>query len=416
MMAKMPWDTAREAACLAGRAAAPATVHVPLHEGDGMTLAGDLHAAGDVPSFATSCIDGFAVRGRAPWRVTGRILAGDVAGQLTADGTCVEIATGAMVPDGADTIVRTECSVRSGDLVSGEPRPKREWRLPGEEAHTGDLLATAGTPVTPALIGLAAACGLEELPVRPRPRAVAVISGSELLTAGPPRGGRIRDALGPQLPAWLRRLGGEVPPDAVIGPVGDTRQIRVAAIRQALKTGADLVICTGGTMRGPVDYLHEALRELHATYVVNTVAVRPGAPMLLASLTGRGGTTTLLAGLPGNPQAAVVALLTLVGPALAGMSGQRQAVLPQVELAANLPSPAPDTRLMPVRLSPDGHAIPLAHTGPSMLRGLAQAAGYAVIAAGERATPGDRVRFLALPLLPREHLHDCVNVGGAFAG
>jgi hypothetical protein len=158
-----------------------------------------------------------------------------VARELTADGTCVEIATGAMLPAGTDTIVRAECSVRADGLVRGEPRPRHEWRSPGEEARRDDVLAADGTPVTPALIGLAAACGYDELRVRSRPQTAVVISGNELLTTGAPAGGRIRDALGPQLPAWLRRLGGAVAPDAVIGPVGEARQTRVAAIRQALR-------------------------------------------------------------------------------------------------------------------------------------------------------------------------------------
>jgi molybdopterin molybdotransferase len=394
----LPWAAARQAAYQTGRQALLEPVSVPLDTCDGATLADDLQPLTDLPAFPTSSIDGFAVRGPAPWRIFGRVLAGEMAGDLEADGTGMEIATGAMVPSGTTAILRVEESSTVDGLVVGEPRPDREWRVPGEEAGRGDVLMPAGSPVSPAIIGLAAACGHDRLSVRPRPKAVLLVFGDELLTTGPPAAGRIRDSLGPQMPAWLRRLGCDMVTPAVIGPIDDTLDAHVAAIREAQATGVDIILTTGGTMHGPVDHLHPALRELDAAYAVNTVEVRPGFPMLLATLPKPAGGTTLLAGLPGNPQSAVVALVTLVVPALLGMSGRAPESLPTIELGAPIPGRGAYTHLALVGQGEDGLGRPLTHTASSMLRGLAQSVGFAVIEPGASGSVGDRVQLVPLPL------------------
>jgi molybdopterin molybdotransferase len=400
------WPEAVVAAWAAGRAAAPAPLALPLADADGHVLAEPLVTRTALPAFPTSSVDGWAVRGPGPWRVTGLVLAGQEAPPLVADGQCVEIATGAMVPDGITAILRVEESSTDPDgMVTGQPRPKREWREPGEEAAAGEELAPAGTPVTPALAGLAASCGHDDLVVRPRPRAEVLVFGDELLAAGLPGTGRVRDALGPQVPAWLRRLGAAVDGPAA-GPGVDTLEAHLGAISAALDKGADLICTTGGTMRGPVDHLHPALARLGASYVVDTVAVRPGFPMLLASLpAAAGGRTALVAGLPGNPQSAVVALVSLVAPLLAGWLGRPRPdpdLLPRVRLGAPVPGRGRDTHLALVRRDPDGTAYPLPHAGSAMLRGLAGAAGFAMVSPGTDGQPGDEVPLVPLPLLPGE--------------
>src|SRR6266704_2291710 len=289
----LAWDQARVAAHDVGTAHRVDAVELPLTEADGATLARPLLARTDLPAFPTSSIDGWATRGPAPWRIVGRILAG------TADGR-----------------------------VTGTARPAREWRDRGDEANVGEELFPAGTPVTPGLIGLAASCGYDALTVR-RPKAAVLVFGDELLSRGLPGNGRVRDALGPSLPAWLRRLAAMA---TQVTKVEDTLDAHIAAIRSALESKADLICTTGGTMHGPVDHLHPALRELGGEYVVNTVEVRPGFPMLLARLPGN----KLVAGLPGNPQSAFVALLSLAAPALAGLCGRPLGELPTIRLGENI--------------------------------------------------------------------------------
>ncbi|MGH3739216.1 MAG: molybdopterin molybdotransferase MoeA [Micromonosporaceae bacterium] len=390
------WDTARATAHQAGTAAGP--VEVPLGDADGATLAEPLVTLTALPAFPTSSVDGYAVSGDGPWRVVGQVLAGGVFAPI-GPGTAVEIATGAMVPDGTEHIIRVEHSeTPSPGHVTGTPRPHRDWRETGEEAASGETLQPAGTPVTPGVIGLAASCGYDTLRVHPRPRARLLVFGDELATAGPPGDGRVRDSLGPSLPSWLRRLGAD--PVGVTGPIEDTLDAHVSALRDALRD-ADLVCTTGGTMHGPVDHLHPALAELGAAYVVNTVRVRPGFPMLLARAE-IDGATRWIAGLPGNPQSAVVALASLVAPLLAGLRGRDVPPLPTVTLGAPVKGRGQDTHLALVRLGADGTAYPLPHAGSAMLRGVANADGFAVIRPDAASDTGATVPLVPLPLLPGE--------------
>lgn len=397
----VPWEQARDLAYRAGAGVDRPARWVPLASADRLTLAEPLVTLTDLPAFPTSSVDGWAVRGTGPWRVVGRVLAGAVPPPLPSDGTCVEIATGAMVPAGTSAILRSEESSRTADgMVDGQPRPRPEWRDTAEEARAGEPLLPAGTAVTPGVIGLAASCGYDKLPVRPAPQVAVLVFGDELETSGAPAAGRVRDSLGPAVPAMLRRLGAEPLGGCdPLGPVQDTLLAHVEAVRAALDAGAEVVCTTGGTMHGPVDHLHPALAELGGGYVVDTVAVRPGFPMLLAELPGG----RFLAGLPGNPQSAVVALVSLVVPLLAGLRGRRPPGGGTVTLGTPIPDRGPFTHLALVRRDPgDGLAHPLPHAGSAMLRGLARASGFAVVAPGGPAPAGAQVPFVPLPLLDGE--------------
>ncbi|WP_344085939.1 molybdopterin molybdotransferase MoeA [Luedemannella helvata] len=387
------WDEAVAAVHAAGRAAAAPPVRLPIADCDGLTLAEPLVSLTDLPAFPTSSVDGYALRGAGPWRLNGRVLAGHTAEPI-ADGTAIEIATGAMVPAGTEHILRVEESTLDDDLVSGTPRSLPEWREPGDEAHKGDELLPAGIPVTPAVIGLAAACGYDTLAVRRAPRAALLVFGDELRTAGPPGDGQVRDALGPQVPGWLRRLGAEpLPGFAPRGPIEDTLEAHVGALKDALEH-ADLVCTTGGTMHGPVDHLHPALAALGARYVVNTVAVRPGFPMLVAQLPDG----KFVAGLPGNPQSAIVALMSLVEPLIAGLHGRAVPPRGTVTLGEPVPGRGGYTHLALVRVEADGLAYPLRHSASAMLRGLARSDGFAVIVPGGQGDAGAVVPLVPLPM------------------
>jgi molybdopterin molybdotransferase len=389
------WDDAR--ATVHGSASALPTVDVRLAEADGTVLATPLATLTDIPAFDTSSVDGYAVRGAGPWRLAGKVLAGNVP-EAVEDGTAVVLATGAMVPPGTDHVLRventSESAVNGTTFVHGEPPERRDWRDAGEEAAKGEELFGAGTVLTPAVIGLAASCGYDVLTVHRRPRVQLLVFGDELLTEGPPQDGRIRDSLGPALPAWLRRLGAEVVGSTAIEPVEDTLDAHIAALRAAADR-ADVVVTTGGTMHGPVDHLHPALAALGAEYVVDTVEVRPGFPMLAARLPDG----TWIAGLPGNPQSATVALVTLGMPLLAGLRGLPMPPTVRVRLGADIPGRGDFTHLAIVRVAGDGLAYPLTHVGSAMLRGVAAADGFAVVRPGQDARAGTEVDLAPLPLL-----------------
>ncbi|MFF9427440.1 molybdopterin molybdotransferase MoeA [Streptomyces sp. NPDC014746] len=437
-----PWPDARRAAARAGTAArAPrAPRRLPLGQALGGILAEPLLALTDLPSFDTSAMDGWAVAGPGPWTVRAEhpVLAGQGPAAALTEGEAVRIATGAPVPPGTTAVIRTEHSrtehSRTADSRTGlspaQPSPTeraaaglllhalrdvvpgQDIRPRGQECQSGDELLSAGTEVTPVVLGLAAAAGYDELPVPARPRVEVLVLGDELLTAGLPHEGLIRDALGPMLGPWLEALGAEVLA---------TRRIRDDAEElYAAVTGspADLVVTTGGTAAGPVDHLHRVLDKAGATLLVDGVKVRPGHPMLLAALDGR----RHLVGLPGNPLAAVSGLLTLAQPLLAALSttvpsegsagrttvpsegsagrttaspGGSASRAPVVEAVHGHPY---DTRLVPV-VRRGEQLVPLRYNGPAMLRGIAVADGMAVVPPGG-APSGAELDVLDLPWPP----------------
>ncbi|WP_370413743.1 molybdopterin-binding protein [Streptomyces fradiae] len=390
-----PWPEARAVAARAGAEAARAETArqpapVPLERALGRVLAEPLRALTDLPSFDTSAMDGWAVAGPGPWWVDaeGAVLAGHAGAGELADGDAVRIATGARVPAGATAVVRSE-HARAG--TDGRLHALRtvthgqDIRPRGQECRTGDRLLPAGGTVTPAVLGLAAAAGYDELTVHPRPRVEVLVLGDELLTAGLPHEGLIRDALGPLLGPWLGGLGAEV-----LGTrrIGDDAEALYAAVTGS---AADVVVTTGGTAAGPVDHVHPVLAKAGATLLVDGVKVRPGHPMLLAALPG----ARHLVGLPGNPLAAVSGLLTLAEPLLRALAGRPAPAPYRVEVREEIQGHPYDTRLVPV-VRDGGEAVPLRYHGPAMLRGIAAADGMAVVPPGGAAA-GQTLQVLDLP-------------------
>ncbi|CAB4939442.1 unannotated protein [freshwater metagenome] len=406
----MPWAQARRAA---REAAGPlSVVDVPLALALGSVLAHPLVSATPLPPFDASAMDGWAVSGPGPWSVVGHLAAGQTLDRL-ADGTAVSIATGAALPIGADAILRRERGLVIGrnDANAGGPKlyvgnpttgdtaphpgyvePGLDIRPRGQESAAGELLLEAGGVVTPVVVGMAAAAGYDTLSVIRPPDVALLILGDELLERGHARDGRVRDALGPMLPGWVAWAGGRAFPPV---RVPDTLEALLAELDDA---NADIVITTGSTAAGPADHLHAALTRLGARWVVDGVGVRPGSPMCLATLPdGRH-----VLGLPGNPLAAVSAILTLGTPlfaALRGEVGAEDARIEEAVLSMNVTSHPEHVRLVPVSRARGLVAVtatPTLHNGPAMLRGLALADGVAVIMPGGGARGSD-VDVLPLP-------------------
>lgn len=400
------WPDARTRA---GAAALPLTARrLPLEEATGCPLVSDLLALTDLPVADTSAMDGWAVAGASPWRVVADLPAGRLLDYLLADGQCAAIATGAVVPDGADAVLPVERSLRDQTGVRpADPdavaAPRAHIRRTGEEADRGDVLLPAGTVVTPPVLGLAAAAGHDSLLVTPPATVDAFVLGDELTDSGPPAPGRTRDALGPQLPAWLNAFGAR-PPTIVRLPD------RLPELTAALATSrADLIITTGGTSVGPRDHVRAAVVGAGGRVVVDGVHVKPGHPMLLAALPGG----RWLVGLPGNPLAACAALLTLAGPLLDGLHGRVPGPTVTATLATAEPGrPGDGHRLLPVRLGSDGVAVVLPSCGSAMLRGLAQATGLVVVPP-RGADAGDEVEYLPLPWQQLLGAHTRLTRGGA---
>ncbi|MFF7874512.1 molybdopterin molybdotransferase MoeA [Streptomyces californicus] len=424
----LSWSRARAVAARAGRGGPLIAVRLPLDRALGHVLAEPLGALTDLPSFDTSAMDGWAVAGPGPWafEAGAGILAGHAPATALPDGAAVRIATGARVPPDTTAVIRSEHAY--ADEAKGLLHAERsvatgqDIRPRGQECRSGEQLVPAGTVVTPAVLGLAAAAGYDALPAVPRPRVDILVLGDELLAVGLPHDGLIRDALGPMLGPWLRALGAEV-----AGPrrLGDD----AGALRDALAASdADLIVTTGGTASGPVDHVHPVLAELGAELLVDGVAVRPGHPMLLARLPASGPSVAhtagrpegqrdataeqrtespdgpYLIGLPGNPLAAVSGLVTLVEPLLAGLAGRPAQDAYRALVHAEVHGHPHDTRIVPVvhragRAGGRDHVAPLRYNGPAMLRGIAAADGLAVVEPGG-VRSGTEVEILDLPWAP----------------
>jgi molybdopterin molybdotransferase len=381
-MNTVSWPEACERAATAAAPVDPR--ELPLELAAGGVLAADVLARTDLPPADTSAMDGWAVAGPGPWRIRGEVLAGSVPAPLE-PGDAVAISTGAWLPAGADGVLRTERGALAGSLlaaVDGPPDadPARDVRRVGRECRRGDVVLPAGSRLTPAAVGLLAAAGADVVSVR-RATVDVLVLGDELLTAGPARNGRIRDALGPMLSAWLPALGLSV---VARRHLPDSFPALASAVAAST---ADLTVTTGSTARGPVDHLHRVLTSLGAELVVDGVAVRPGHPQLLALRPdGRP-----LVGLPGNPLAAATALLTLVVPLVHRLHAAAPPPRRTVTLVEGIAAGEEATRLVPLL---DGK--PVLFAGPAMLRGLAVADGVAVVPPGG-AEAGREVELLPLP-------------------
>ncbi len=309
---------------------------LPLLQASGRVLAADLHSSLDVPPHDNSAMDGYAFAGAAlqpgqPTRLrcTGSLMAGVAPAQEALPaGCCVRIMTGAVMPEGADTVVPFELCHRLGDEVeipadrlrAGENRRRR-----GEDLASGRVALRAGRRLQPSDLGLAASLGLTHLPVWPRLRVALFSTGDELVEPGQPlKPGSIYDSNRVSLGAALSRL----PFDVIdLGQVPDDPDALQAALERAAAADADAVVTSGGVSAGDADHTRAVL-ERGGSVDFWKVAMRPGRPFAFGSLAGG----ALFFGLPGNPVAALVTFYALARDALLCAAGAMQ--LPRVRLQA----------------------------------------------------------------------------------
>lgn len=362
---------------------------VNVYDCAGRVLAADLVARCDLPNANTSAMDGWALSGPGPWRIVGDVPAGSPWQAVLANGEAVRIATGGVLPDGADSVLRWEDAQIVDGVVNGASTPGRDVRRAGEECRAGELIAREGELISPVLAGYFAATGHDDVLVARRPSVSVLLLGDELLDAGVPVRGLVRDSLGPQLPAWLERMGARFGEQV---RALDSLEATISQLAE-LAERSDVIITTGGTAAGPRDHLHAALLALGGRLIVDRVRVRPGHPMLLASIPGASGDVPVV-GLPGNPHSAIVGLMTLGLPVVHGLLGRRSEAPTLVPLGEDVTSPPDATRLVAGRLV-DGVVVTSEYGGSAMLRGLARSTGFAVTTSTSPA--GTLVEWVALP-------------------
>jgi len=376
-----------------------ATETVALGDAYGRFLAEDLHAGIDLPPFASSAMDGYAVRAAdTPDRlsVVGESAAGSPYRGALGEGEAVVISTGSVVPPDADAVVPVE-DVR-GDtdgriVVDAAVEPGAFVRVAGSDIAHGDPLLSAGTRLGPAQIGAVAAVGLGAVPCRRRPRVAVLTTGSELRPPGERlHDGEIFDANGPMLSAALATTGASVHP---VPAAADTPEAHRAALERALEN--DVVISSGGVSMGAHDLVRSVGDELGVREVFWRVALRPGKPLAFGVRS-----STLVFGLPGNPVSTLVCFELFVRPALLAMQGAP--VLRPAWSAARLGTAVPRNPerddLIRVRVTGDGLGAVLAPVRGQQSHQIAitaQADGLALIPSGTGELPlGTEVGYLPL--------------------
>jgi molybdopterin molybdotransferase len=389
-------------------------VTMPLNEAAGLVLAENVVAHGNVPPFANSAMDGFAVQAvdiqqaseATPVRL--RILedvpAGSVATQPVRPGTAIRIMTGAPLPTGADTVAHVEVTRTEGDdvLILLALKNGVNVRRAGEDMKDGAIVLIAGTVLRPGEVGVCAAAGHAAVTVHPRARVAVLTTGSELVDAAETPGpGQIRDANAHSLRAQVAAMGAE---PVVFARVPDTRVAVRSALEQAL-TNADIVLTNGGVSVGDYDFAKEVLQEMGAELVFWRVKQKPGKPMAFWTLGSRH-----IVGLPGNPVSCMVCTEEYVRPLVRRMMGHallhrpvRTAVLDERYAKG---ADAGRTHFVRVRLQErDGvlHATLTGPQGSGILTSMALATGIAVITEETPVVEAGQTVHVQLTDLPEDH-------------
>jgi molybdopterin molybdotransferase len=292
----------------------------------GRVLARDVISAVDVPARDNSAMDGYAVRGselgadaEAVFTVAGAGFAGGRVEERVGVGACVRIMTGAVMPEGLDTVVPQEFVKVEGERVrvpAGVVRPGDNRRRAGEDLARGAVALSAGRVLRPADIGMLASLGLAEVAVFRRLRVAFFSTGNELRSIGEALDpGSVYDSNRYTLWAMLQRLGVEA---IDLGVVRDDPAALEAAFRSAARD-ADAVITSGGVSVGEADHTKLVMARL-GDVLFWRIAMRPGRPMAIGKIESAGH-SAILFGLPGNPVAVMVTFYALVRDALLAMSG-----------------------------------------------------------------------------------------------
>jgi molybdopterin molybdotransferase len=303
-------------------------VELPLDGALGCVLSATVVATEQVPSFANSSMDGYAVRADdtsgAPVRLTviGSVMAGHPLELTVGRGQAVRIMTGAPLPPGADAVCMVEETETASDgrsvVIERELQPGTFVRQPGRDVDIGDVIAPMGTVLTPAHLGVLANQGAVSVKVHPRPRVGVLSTGDELFSGtGPLPPGKIRDANRRTLLALVRREGWD---GVDLGIVGDDESSLVESLSSAAST-CDAIMTSGGVSVGDLDLVRVVLEKLSAGKMRwMQVAIRPAKPFAFGVLAD---SATPTFGLPGNPVSAMVSFELFVRPALRRLGGHR---------------------------------------------------------------------------------------------
>jgi len=329
----------------------PASGAIPLREAMSRVLARDILGDRDYPPFHRSIRDGYAVRADethagAQLKCIDELKAGDTPTTRVAPGTCIQIMTGAALPDGADAVIMIEHTSREGDAVHLDRavKPGQHVVRRGSEQAAGQMVLSAGTRIGFAEIAAAAQVGAANPVVTHKPRISILSTGDEVVDfASIPGPFQIRNSNSVSLAAQVALTGGE---PVVLGNARDSLDDLRAKISAGLET--DALILSGGVSMGKYDLVEPVLSEFAAEIVFDAVAIRPGKPAVFALCKGKP-----VFGLPGNPVSTMVTFDLFVRPAIDILSDAEPRPLPFIEatLTASLSEKAGLTHFLPAKLT-----------------------------------------------------------------
>jgi molybdopterin molybdotransferase len=366
------------------------TENVVFTDALGRLLREDVCAKTDVPQGDNTAMDGYAVRAAdiadppVRLRVIEDLPAGTVATKRVEAGTAIRIMTGALMPEGADTVAHVEITDGGSEVVTvTQPlRAGTNVRRRGEDMHAGDLVLADGTPVGAAEVGVLASVQKSVVRVARRPTVAILSTGDEIVEVDEPRPfGKVVNSNSYSLAALARQTGA-LP--RMVGIVPDERAATIAAIESALES--DFIISSGGVSVGAYDFVKDALDALGAETKFWQVAMKPGKPVVLSRLRER-----LYFGLPGNPVSCMVSFILFIAPALRKAMGQRTSLLPPIvtsRLTAPLKSRGDRRNYLRVRVvSRDGALLsdPMYAQGSGVSTSMVQANGLAIVETGVTA-------------------------------
>ncbi|MBS7247789.1 MAG: molybdopterin-binding protein [Candidatus Jordarchaeales archaeon] len=297
----------------------PPVVEVGIWDALGRVLVEDFKSPVDVPHFRRAARDGYAVVAKDTFsagevnpvslKVVGEVKAGDEQTPEVRDKTCVRVATGALIPEGADAVVMVEYTVEREGYVNvyKAVTPGENIVEAGRDIRKGEVLIRGGRVLSPQDVGAIAATGVGKVRVYGKLRVAVASTGDELIKLGDElRLGKIYDVNSVTLVNAIRASGGE---PVYIGVLRDNKEMLVRALREALAT-CDVVVFSGGTSKGPGDAVPSALRELGPLdFMVHGLAMKPGKPTVVASYRGKP-----VFMLPGYPTSALLTYYVIVDP------------------------------------------------------------------------------------------------------
>lgn len=365
---------------------------VDLDSALGRVLAIDVVADMDVPPFNRSAMDGYAFRaadveqGGEELPVCGVVAAGEVFERPLQAGESVKIMTGAPVPEGADTVQmveKTEAASSTSVRILESCQVGQNIAPRGQDMETGEVVLHAGTTIRPIEIGMLATLGQASVAVFKRPTVMVYATGDELVApgAGKPGPGQIRESNGSMLASQVRALG--VGLEATFaGIVPDTKEATQAAIEAGM--AADVLILSGGVSMGDFDHVHHELKARGLEVKIQSVAIKPGKPLLFGRMARSDGTFVWIFGLPGNPVSSFCTFELFVRPFLRGLIGLQPPHTLTVKAMLSTPlkgRPIPRTQHLPaqVTLSENGLSVcQVPWNGSGDLRGLIDANGFII--------------------------------------